>query len=94
MKRTKVDYDLHSLFQDIANNAAADRAGKWLEIAAEDYPWLFTAITENLDSPPETVLGLIGAMYPAILGALLFIPRDKACDFIAKLQAFFKERNY
>ena len=89
-----MSYSLQNLLQDIANNAAADRAGKWLEIAAEDYPGLFTAITENLDSPPETVLGLIGAKYPAILGALLFIPRDKACDFIAKLQTFFKERNY
>ena len=46
-------YNLFQLLQDVANNAAADRAGAWLRLAAADYPWLFESITNNLHAEPE-----------------------------------------
>lgn len=87
-------YTLHHFLTDLANNASADRAGAFLEIAALDYPWLFDAITQNLDEPPETVTAEILRKYPMFALALIAVPRENVNAFVAKLQQFFKERGY
>ncbi len=87
-------YTILTLFQDVANQASVDRAGAWLLLAADDYPWLFSAIMDNLDAKPETVVeaaskqSLIAGMF------LANVDRNLLHAFIVKLQAFFREKGY
>lgn len=85
-------YNLMDLLSDIAREAEVDRAAKWLEIAADDYPEILGIIRDNLDEPSQRVLFKITEKYHAFGGALIFIPFDKITSFIERLQAFYKER--
>jgi len=79
------------LLQEIINNAPVDRAGAWLELAAQDYPEISAALLNNLHEPPSTVIAALCAYNPA--GYMLaFVPH--AHDWIARLQAWFIERGY
>jgi len=79
--------ELMDLLRDVVNNAPVDRAGNWLLQAAEDYPDLFKAITENLNEKPEVVIDKLAQAYPLAV-ALKFTP--SAREWIANLQTFFK----
>jgi hypothetical protein len=87
-------YSMLELLRDIANQAQANRAGEWLLIAADDYPWLFSAITENLHAPPEAVYNA-ACQRNVLIGIMLGSqPRELVYAFIQKLQAFFIEKGY
>lgn len=84
--------NITELLQDIANNAPVDRAGAWLELAAQDYPELSAALLDNLHGSPKVVIDALVVRYPLAGLAICFVPT--APDWIARLQAWFIERGY
>lgn len=81
--------NLAEIINDIAANAPVDRAGNWLLLASKEHPDLFSALTDNLNAPPSTVITKLSAKYP-LACVLTFMPTAE--QWIAQLQQWFKER--
>lgn len=85
--------NITELLQDIANNAPVDRAGAWLELAAEDNPEIFSALLNNLHKPPQDVIDALATGKYAFAALALSCMSDSH-DWIARLQKWFIERGY
>lgn len=77
---------------EVVQNAPVERAAGWLVEAADEYPELFSLITDNLDATPAEIKALIWQKYP--LGGMMISNIATADEWIVNLQKFFKEKGF
>ena len=83
--------DINDIIADIVANAPVDRAGNWLLEAGNEFPEIFSALTEHLNDSPREVLMHLCKVYPAAFG--LYLVPD-VYGWIERLQKFFRERQH